>query len=351
MTTSKRLAMATTARNTDLGPIHGMGDGVPEVGRLPAKQHVLDLDDFTADEIEQVLHTTEAMKEVLGRDIKKVPPLRGKVVMTLFYEARTRTRISFEEAGKVLSAEVINMSGSGSSVEKGESLLNTALTLQAMGANIIVMRHPHSGAPNFVARSLQSVSIINAGDGLHAHPTQALLELYTIKEKLGRIAGLKIVIVGDVLHSRVARSNLWGMTAMGAQVTLCGPSTLLPQEMLRPRSHTNGDGLLPPVQVDTGLDRALEGADVVMALRLQEERQEAGFLPSLREYTRRWQVNQQRLERAQSHVLVMHPGPLNEGIELAPGLAHGERSAIEEQVANGVAVRMALLYMLAAPKQ
>ena len=200
------------------------------------------MDDFTADEIEQVLHTTEAMKEVLGRDIKKVPPLRGKVVMTLFYEANTRTRISFEEAGKVLSAEVINMSGSGSSVEKGESLLNTALTLQAMGANIIVMRHPHSGAPNFVARSLQSVSIINAGDDLHAHPTQALLDLYTIKEKLGRIAGLKIVIVGDVLHSRVARSNLWGMTAMGAQVTLCGPPTLLPQEMLRPGSHTNGDG-------------------------------------------------------------------------------------------------------------
>ena len=213
------------------------------------------------------------------------------------------------------------------------------------------MRHPHSGAPNFVARSLQSVSIINAGDDLHAHPTQALLDLYTIKEKLGRIAGLKIVIVGDVLHSRVARSNLWGMTAMGAQVTLCGPPTLLPQEMLRPGSHTNGDGLLPPVKVDTDLDRALEGADVVMALRLQEERQEAGFLPSLREYTRRWQVANQRLERAQPYVLVMHPGPLNEGIELATGLAHGERYAIEEQVSNGVAVRMALLYMLAASKQ
>ena len=273
--------MATTPRSIEPTPIQGITEGVADVGRLPARQHVLDLDDFTADEIEQVLHTTEAMKEVLGRDIKKVPPLRGKVVMTLFYEASTRTRISFEEAGKVLSAEVINMSGSGSSVEKGESLLNTALTLQAMGANIIVMRHPHSGAPNFVARSLQSVSIINAGDGLHAHPTQALLDLYTIKEKLVRIAGLKIVIVGDVLHSRVARSNLWGMTAMGAQVTLCGPPTLLPQEMLRPHAHTNGDGLLPPVQVDTDLDRALEGADVVMALRLQEERQEAGFLPSL----------------------------------------------------------------------
>ncbi len=336
--------MATTARTTEPAVV----EGVPDVGRLPARQHVLDLDDFTAEEIEQVLQTTEAMKEVLRRDIKKVPPLRGKVVMTLFYEASTRTRISFEEAGKVLSAEVINMSGSGSSVEKGESLLNTALTLQAMGADIIVMRHPHSGAPNFVARSLQSVSIINAGDGLHAHPTQALLDLYTIKEKLGRIAGLKIVIVGDVLHSRVARSNLWGMTAMGAHVTLCGPTTLLPQEMLRP--GTGSRGLLPKVEVDTDLDRALEGADVVMALRLQEERQEAGFLPSLREYTRRWQVTPKRLEAAQPHLLVMHPGPLNEGIELATGLAHGARSAIEEQVSNGVAVRMALLYMLAAPK-
>ena len=338
--------MATTARNTEPAVV----DGVPEVGRLPARQHVLDLDDFSADEIEQVLQTSEAMKEVLRRDIKKVPPLRGKVVMTLFLEASTRTRISFEEAGKVLSAEVINMSGSGSSVEKGESLLNTALTLQAMGADIIVMRHPHAGAPNFVARSLERVSIINAGDGLHAHPTQALLDLYTIREKVGRIEGLKIVIVGDVLHSRVARSNLWGMTTMGAQVTLCGPPTLLPQEMMHSHSAADGRGLLPAVEVETDLDRALEGADVVMALRLQEERQDAGFLPSLREYTRRWQVTQKRLERAQPHVLVMHPGPLNEGIELATGLAHGERSAIEEQVANGVAVRMALLYMLAAPR-
>ena len=338
--------MATTARNTEPAVV----DGVPEVGRLPARQHVLDLDDFSADEIEQVLQTSEAMKEVLRRDIKKVPPLRGKVVMTLFLEASTRTRISFEEAGKVLSAEVINMSGSGSSVEKGESLLNTALTLQAMGADIIVMRHPHAGAPNFVARSLERVSIINAGDGLHAHPTQALLDLYTIREKVGRIEGLKIVIVGDVLHSRVARSNLWGMTTMGAQVTLCGPATLLPQEMMHSYSAADGRGLLPAVEVETDLDRALEGADVVMALRLQEERQDAGFLPRLRQYTRRWQVTQKRLERAQPHVLVMHPGPLNEGIELATGLAHGERSAIEEQVANGVAVRMALLYMLAAPR-
>ncbi len=348
--------MATIARSIEPGIV----EEAPDVGRLPARKHVLDLDDFTQSEIERVLQTTMSMKEVLRRDIKKVPPLRGKVVMTLFYEASTRTRISFEEAGKVLSAEVINMSGSGSSVEKGESLLNTALTLQAMGADIIVMRHPHAGAPNFVARSLQSVSIINAGDGLHAHPTQALLDLYTIKERLGRIAGLKVVIVGDVLHSRVARSNLWGMTAMGARVTLCGPPTLLPQEMLRspvpsflPVDRPGNVGerpMMPPVEVETDLDRALDGADVVMALRLQEERQSAGFLPSLREYTRRWQVTQARLERAQPHVLVMHPGPLNEGIELAPGLAHGERSAIEEQVANGVAVRMALLYMLAAPK-
>ena len=317
---------------------------------LSTRQHVLDLDDFSREEIEQVLRTTEAMKEVLQRDIKKVPPLRGKVIVTLFYEPSTRTRISFEEAGKVLSAEVINMSVSGSSVEKGESLLNTALTLQAMGTAIIVVRHPHSGAPYFMARSLDRVSIINAGDGVHAHPTQALLDLYTIREKLGRLDGLKVVIVGDVLHSRVARSNLWGLTTMGAQVTLCGPPTLLPMDMLRDKNSENGGKLLPPVQVDTNLDRALEGADVVMALRLQAERQTAGYLPSLREYTRLWQVNEERLAGAQSHVLVMHPGPLNEGIELGPRVAHGTRSVIEEQVTNGVALRMALLYLMAVPR-
>ena len=312
------------------------------------RRHVLDLDDFSQQEILEVLESAEGMSEVLHRDIKKVPALRGRVVVTLFYEASTRTRISFEEAGKILSADVINMSASGSSAEKGESLLNTGLTIQAMGVDIIVIRHPHSGAPYLLAQHLDRVGIINAGDGIHAHPTQALLDLYTVKEKLGRLEGLKIVIVGDVLHSRVARSNIWGFVKMGAQVILCGPSTLLPLDMLRPSGNDDQDNPLASVQVETNLDRALEGADVVMALRLQAERQNGGFLPSMREYIRRWQVTEARLSRANPDALVMHPGPMNEGIEISSTLAHGGRSVIEQQVTNGVAIRMALLYHLSA---
>ena len=312
------------------------------------RRPVLDLDDFSQQEILEVLESAEGMSEVLHRDIKKVPALRGRVVVTLFYEASTRTRISFEEAGKILSADVINMSASGSSTEKGESLLNTGLTIQAMGVDIIVIRHPHSGAPYLLAQHLDRVGIINAGDGIHAHPTQALLDLYTVKEKLGRLEGLKIVIVGDVLHSRVARSNIWGFVKMGAQVILCGPSTLLPLDMLRPSGNDDQDNPLASVQVETNLDRALEGADVVMALRLQAERQNGGFLPSMREYIRRWQVTEARLSRANPDALVMHPGPMNEGIEISSTLAHGGRSVIEQQVTNGVAIRMALLYHLSA---
>ena len=312
------------------------------------RRHVLDLDDFSQQEILEVLESAEGMSEVLHRDIKKGPALRGRVVVTLFYEASTRTRISFEEAGKILSADVINMSASGSSTEKGESLLNTGLTIQAMGVDIIVIRHPHSGAPYLLAQHLDRVGIINAGDGIHAHPTQALLDLYTVKEKLGRLEGLKIVIVGDVLHSRVARSNIWGFVKMGAQVILCGPSTLLPLDMLRPSGNDDQDNPLASVQVETNLDRALEGADVVMALRLQAERQNGGFLPSMREYIRRWQVTEARLSRANPDALVMHPGPMNEGIEISSTLAHGGRSVIEQQVTNGVAIRMALLYHLSA---
>ncbi|MFQ6028977.1 MAG: aspartate carbamoyltransferase catalytic subunit [Dehalococcoidia bacterium] len=315
-------------------------------GEVP-RRHVLDLDDFSAAEISAVLDNTSAMAEVLRRDIKKVPTLRGRVVVTLFYEASTRTRVSFEEAGKVLSADVINISGSGSSVEKGESLLNTGLTLQAMGVDIIAIRHPHSGAPYLLAQHLENVGIINAGDGIHAHPTQSLLDLYTIREKIGPLPGLKIVIVGDVLHSRVARSNLWGMTRMGAQVTLCGPTTLLPLHLLH-RNGAQAEHPLAGVRVETNLDRAIEDADVVMALRLQSERQDSGFLPSLREYIRRWQVTEERMSRAKPNALVMHPGPMNEGIELSTSLAHGGSSVINEQVTNGVAVRMALLYQLSA---
>ena len=308
------------------------------------RRHVLDLDDFSRDEIDQVLNNTAAMKEVLQRDIRKVPTLRGKTIVTVFYEPSTRTRVSFEQAGKVLSADVINVSGSGSSVEKGESLYNTALTLQAMNADTIVIRHPHSGAPHFLARHM-SASVINAGDGGHAHPTQALLDLYTIQSHLGRLDGVKVAIVGDILYSRVARSNLWGLTKMGAHVVLCAPPTLLPPDFVN-GYRTREEHPFASVEMETSVERALEGADVVMALRLQLERQTAGHLPTLREYSRTYGINSKRLELAKPNALVMHPGPMNEGVEIDSEVAHGAASVIEEQVANGVAVRMALLYGL-----
>ena len=323
-------------------PETGGGLGQESVPRL----HVLDLDDFSREEISEVLNSARGMKEVLGRDIKKVPALRGKVIVTLFYEASTRTRISFEEAGKVLSADVINMSASGSSAEKGESLLNTGLTIQAMGVDTIVLRHPHSGAAHLLAQHLDKVSIINAGDGLHAHPTQALLDLYTVQTKFESLEGLKVVIVGDVLHSRVARSDIWGFAKMGAKVVLSVPPTLMPPDLMRSSKSMARSPLASLVEVETDLDKAIEGADVVMALRLQKERQHGGFLPSMREYIRRWQVTDTRLGLAAPSAMVMHPGPMNEGIEISNSVAHGGRSMIEEQVTNGVAVRMALLYEL-----
>ena len=309
------------------------------------RKHILDVDVLSEDEIINILDQTDAMSEVLRRDIKKVPALRGRVIVTLFYEASTRTRISFEEAGKILSADVINMSSSGSSVDKGESLLNTGLTLQAMGVDVIVVRHPYSGAPNLLARHLPKVSIINAGDGLHAHPTQALLDAYTVRSKLGSLKGMKIVIVGDVLHSRVARSAIWAFTKLGAKIVLSGPNTLMPVGLNLVDGRAN---VLPPVSVQPDLDEAIRGADVVMALRLQNERQNGGYLPSLREYIRRWQITKDRLSSASKEVLVMHPGPMNEGIEISTEVAHGGRSLIEEQVTNGVALRMALLYQVSA---
>ena len=309
------------------------------------RKHILDVDVLSEDEIINILDQTDAMSEVLRRDIKKVPALRGRVIVTLFYEASTRTRISFEEAGKILSADVINMSSSGSSVDKGESLLNTGLTLQAMGVDVIVLRHPYSGAPNLLAKHLPKVSIINAGDGLHAHPTQALLDAYTVRSKLGSLKGMKIVIVGDVLHSRVARSAIWAFTKLGAEIVLSGPNTLMPVGLNLVDGRAN---VLPPVSVQPDLDEAIRGADVVMALRLQNERQNGGYLPSLREYIRRWQITKDRLSSASKEVLVMHPGPMNEGIEMSTEVAHGGRSLIEEQVTNGVALRMALLYQVSA---
>jgi len=321
-------------------------DGVDLPVGQSARKHVLDLDDYTREELAATMESTRSMTEVLRRDIKKVPTLRGKVVVTLFYESSTRTRISFEEAGKVLSADVINMSASGSSADKGESLLNTGLTLQAMGVDTLVVRHPHAGAPYFLAKNLSRVSIVNAGDGVHAHPTQALLDMYTVQSKLGGLEERKIVIVGDVLHSRVARSDIWGFAKMGAKVVLCGPGTLMPHDFLRSRGNIARSQLSAMVEIETNLDRAIEDADVVMALRLQNERQNSGFLPSLREYIRRWQVTDERLAKAKPGVMVMHPGPMNEGIEISTSIAHGGNSVIEEQVTNGVAVRMAVLYQV-----
>ncbi len=314
----------------------------------PSSRHnILDMDDYTREEIEDVFLTTDAMQEILRRDIKKVPSLRGKSIVTLFYEPSTRTRVSFEQAGKILSADVINVTSESSSVKKGESLYNTARTIQAMGADIIVMRHPHSGAPYLLAQHINA-SVINAGDGTHAHPTQALLDMYTMKSHLGRVQGLKVVIVGDILYSRVARSNLWGLTIMGANVVVCGPTTLMPLDMLNgfmeEESHP-----FASVQVETNVEKALEGADVVMALRIQSERQAAGHLPSLREYSRLYQINEKRLSLAKPNVLVMHPGPINEGVEVDSATAHGAQSVIEEQVKNGVALRMALLYKIVTP--
>ncbi len=334
----KHTAVVVAPSTTDIARIH-----------QKTRRHVLDLDDFTRKEIEEVLDNAEAMSEVLNRDIKKVPTLRGKTVLTLFVEASTRTRVSFEQAGKILSADVINLSGNGTSMEKGESLYNTALTLQAMKADVIVIRHPHAGAPYLLARHLDA-AVVNAGDGAHAHPTQALLDLYTIRRRFGRIEGLKVVIVGDINYSRVARSNMWGLTKMGAEVVLCAPPTLLPVDLT---SHPllSEDHPFASITVETDLERALDGADVVMTLRLQRERQQAGHLPSLREYSQRYGINTRRLESARPGALVMHPGPMNEGVEIDPEVAHGVSSLIEEQVTNGVSVRMAVLTALAVPRR
>ena len=304
------------------------------------RRHILDLDDWEPGEILQVLDTAVAMKDILARPIKKTPTLRGKTIVTAFYESSTRTRISFEVAAKVLGADAVNMTASASSVTKGESLLDTVRTLQAIGADIVVMRHPQSGAPWVVADRVNS-SIVNGGDGWHAHPTQALLDLFTIREKLGKVAGLKVTILGDVLHSRVARSDIWGLSLLGADVTVCGPPTLLPRDwVVAPET-------LPwKLRVEERIEPALEGADVVMALRLQLERQHSGLIPSIREYCKLYALNSERLALAQPGAVVMHPGPMNEGVEISSDVAHGDQSVIEEQVTNGVAVRMALLYLL-----
>jgi len=298
------------------------------------RKDVLGLQDMERSEIEAVLRNALAFKDVMARPIKKVPTLRGKSIVTLFYENSTRTRTSFELAAKVMSADAINISAASSSVSKGESLKDTALTLEAMGMDLIVIRHPLSGAPAYVAQTV-GVPVINAGDGMHEHPTQGLLDMFTLREAKGRLEGLKVLIVGDIAHSRVARSNVWGLLKMGAEVRLCGPSTLMPTGVAELGA-----------QVYERLEDAIEGVDVVNVLRVQLERQERGLFPTLREYSERFGVNPQRLQLAAPSVTVMHPGPMNRGVEISPEVADAGYSVITAQVTNGVAVRMALLYLL-----
>ncbi|WP_031516136.1 aspartate carbamoyltransferase catalytic subunit [Desulfofalx alkaliphila] len=297
-------------------------------------KHMLGLQDISVQDIEKVLDTAKPMKDIIGRKIKKVPTLRGRSVVTVFYENSTRTRMSFDLAAKYLSADTVGLSASSSSVQKGESLIDTARTVEAMGADVVVLRHPASGSAELLAKTV-NCAVINAGDGLHEHPTQALLDMFTIREHKGKIKGLKVAIIGDILHSRVARSNIWGLTKMGAEVRVAGPATLLPPEM---------DKL--GVKVFTRVEDALEGADVVNVLRIQLERQKQGLFPSLREYAQLYGINKERIALAKADVLVMHPGPMNRGIEITAEVADSQQAVINEQVNNGVAVRMALLYLL-----
>ena len=295
---------------------------------------LLSLKDMPAETISLILDTAKSMKEIINRQIKKVPTLRGKTIVTLFYESSTRTRSSFELAGKYLSADVVNITAATSSVNKGESLKDTAYTLTAMGADVVVLRHPMAGAPELLARAIDA-SVINAGDGAHEHPSQGLLDLFTVREKKGRLEGLKVVIVGDILHSRVARSDIWGYIRMGAEVRLAGPATLMP-----PGIEKTG------ARVYHRLEEALEGADVINVLRIQLERQQQGLFPGVREYAMLFGMNMDRLKLAAPDALVMHPGPMNRGVEIAPDVADGVQSVITEQVTNGVAIRLALLYLL-----
>jgi aspartate carbamoyltransferase catalytic subunit len=281
-------------------------------------------------------------------DAGRLDSLRGQLLVNLFYENSTRTRVSFERAGKLLGADVTNVTASASSVTKGESLLDTVRTLEALGASILVVRHSSSGVPDLISRHTQA-HVLNAGDGWHAHPSQALLDLFTLERHLGRLSGRKIVILGDILHSRVARSNVWSLTAMGAEVVLCGPVTLLPPAAatLYWQHPVPGTGDVRRVTVEPRIEAALAGADAVMALRLQKERQDRGLLPSLREYSARFSLTPARLQLAKAGALVLHPGPMNEGIEIDPQVALSDQAVIHEQVTNGVAVRMAILDLLA----
>jgi len=296
-------------------------------------RHLLGIEPLEPAQITAILDTADGLREVLDRPIKKVPALRGKTVVNLFYEASTRTRASFEIAEKVLSADSLSIATSTSSVQKGETLLDTARNLEAMNPDMIVLRHASSGAPHFLARHCKS-AIVNAGDGAHEHPTQALLDALTLRQRKGRLKGLRVAIVGDVLHSRVARSNVWLLTKMGADVVLCAPPTMMPpgMERLAPVTHR--------------MEEAVEGADAVMMLRIQLERMAGGFFPTLREYHARYGLTEARVKRAKKDVVILHPGPMNRGVEIASEVADGPYSVILDQVTNGVAVRMAVLYLL-----
>jgi aspartate carbamoyltransferase catalytic subunit len=299
------------------------------------RKDILGIKDLAVEEINLILETAESFLEISTREIKKVPTLRGKTIINLFLEASTRTRTSFEIAGKRLSADTVNISASTSSVVKGETLIDTARNLEAMNPDVIVLRHSAAGAPHLLA-TLVKQSIINAGDGAHEHPTQALLDLMTIKEKKGRIAGLKVAIIGDITHSRVARSNIFGLSKMGASVVLAGPATMLPRNVEQ-----------MDVKVYTKLEDAIADADVVMMLRIQLERQKQNIFPSLREYSRHYCLNRHNIKLAKKDVIVMHPGPINRGVEISPDIADDlSYSVILDQVNKGVAVRMALLYLL-----
>ncbi|HHI03138.1 MAG: aspartate carbamoyltransferase [Candidatus Zixiibacteriota bacterium] len=297
-------------------------------------RHLLGLEGVTADEISLILDTAESFREIIERPIKKVPTLRGITVLNLFYEPSTRTKISFELAEKRLSADTITFTTSTSSVKKGETLKDTVRNIEAMKINMVVVRHSSSGVPYFLTQCLDS-NIINAGDGSHEHPTQALLDLFTIRQKYGKLEGLRVVLIGDVKHSRVVRSNIWGLKTMGVSVAVCGPSTLLPYEVEK-----------FGVDVYTDLDKAIDGADVVNIMRIQLERQQSGLLASQREYTNLFGMTAERLKLLNKNYTVMHPGPMNRGVEITPEVADGKASVVLEQVTNGQAVRMAVLYLL-----
>ncbi|OIP43818.1 aspartate carbamoyltransferase [Candidatus Desantisbacteria bacterium CG2_30_40_21] len=296
--------------------------------------HLLSIQELTAEDITRIMDTAASFKEVSNREVKRVPTLRGHTIVNLFYEPSTRTRISFEIAAKRLSADVLNVAIASSSVVKGESLKDTVKTIEAMQPSIIVIRHAEAGVPQMVSR-LINCSVINAGDGSHEHPTQGLLDMFTIREKKGRLDGLRVAIIGDILHSRVARSNIWGLIKMGARVVLCGPPTLMPIGIEK-----------LGVEITYNLLEAVRDADVIMLLRLQLERQKTSMFPTIREYAEFYGLQESHLQAAKSDVLIMHPGPINRDIEISGAIADGQHSCILEQVTNGIAVRMAVLYLV-----